>query len=222
MALKSGKTRGSFLDRVLFEGEEERLAEPGMARLSNYDLEQIDVNLLKTGLPDITQLHGDERSPVLFAPVAFATLTSPRGRREVLGLIAETQTRLNVRIVLEITHLDPGLPPSRLVEVLTQLRPVCRTVFARVKPERRAIMALSGCALAGVALQSTDLREPEDEDYLTRLRLIMQGIGPRLMVHNLRTTAAINVAHAAGVTYATLDLTHMGGSMPGVAEVAAA
>ena len=42
VALKSGKTRGSLLDRVMHEGAEEKSAEQGMARLSQYDVEQID------------------------------------------------------------------------------------------------------------------------------------------------------------------------------------
>ena len=214
VALKSGKTRGSLLDRTLYEGGEEKPSESAMARLSPYDLEQVDQALLKEGLKDISVLHGQERSPILFTPVAFATLASPRGRRDVLGLIAQTQLRLGARVVLEVTHLDPGLPPSRLVQVLTLLRPTCRTVFARLKPERRAIMALADCTLAGAAIEAAHIKDPQDEDWLTRVRLVMQTVGPRLLLHNLRSTAAINAAHAAGVNYASLDRTHMGGMMP--------
>jgi len=221
MALKSGKTRGSFLDRVLFEGEEEKPAEPGMARLSPYDIEQIDVSLLKAGLTDVVQLHGEERSPLLFVAVAYATLASPRGRREVLTQLAEAQQRLNARVILELTHLDPGLPPSRLVELLGLVRPTCKTVFARIRPERQAIIAVTDCALGGVSLESSDLKTPEDEDYLTRVRLVMRSVGPRMMLHNLRTTAAINVAHAAGITYASLDLTHTGAAEEATAGAAA-
>ena len=214
VALKSGRTRGSLLDRLLREAGEEKPADSGLGRLTEYDIEQIDRNLLETGLTAVKALHGNEPAKLLFVPAAYSTLSSPRGRREILGLIADAQTRLNAKVIMEISHLDPGLPASRLVEILAQVRPTCATVFARMKPDRQAIIALTDCTLAGVAIQASDLKSPDDVGFLTNLRLVMQTVGPRLILHNLRSTAAINAAHAAGVSYASLDLTQMGGKMP--------
>jgi hypothetical protein len=214
MALRSGRTRGSVLDRMLHEDGEEKPADSGLARLSSYDIEQVDRRLLSEGLAQAKTLHGDSRSPLLFAPAAFATLASPRSRRDVVEQLADAQKRLNARLVLEITHLDPGLPPSRLVEVLGLVRPVCKVVFARIKVERRAIMALTDCTLAGAAVEAAHLADPEDVELLTRVRLVLASIGPRMLLHNLRSTAAINAAHEAGISYASLDLTHMGVGMP--------
>ena len=214
VALKSGRTRGSALDRALREGGEEKPAGSGLALLSSYDVEQVDRGLLRDGLARTKALHGEGRSPLLFAPAAFATLASPRSRREVLGLLAEAQARLNARLVLEITHLDPGLPPSRLVEVLGLLRPLCRAVFARIKIERRAIMAVTDCTLAGASVEAAHIADPEDAELLTRVRLVLASVGPRMMLHNLRTTAAINAAHEAGISYASLDLALVGAAMP--------
>ena len=218
MALKSGRTRGSVLDRALREDGEERSAEAGLAQLSAYDIEQVDRGLLSQGLAQAKTLHGEGRSPLLFAPAAFATLASPRGRRDVVEMLTEAQKRLNARLVLEITHLDPGLPPSRLVEVLGLLRPICRVVFARIKVERRAIMALTDCTLAGAAVEAAHIADPEDEDLLTRVRLVLANVGPRMLLHNLRSTAAIHAAHGAGISYASLDLAHMGGALRNLAN----
>jgi len=214
VALRSGRTRGSVLDRVLHEDGEEKPAGPGLGRLSSYDIEQVDRGLLSEGLAQAKKLHGDGRSPLLFAPAAFATLASPRSRRDVVGLLAEAQARLNARLVLEITHLDPGLPPSRLVEVLGLLRPTCRVVFARIKVERRAIMALTDCTLAGASVEAAHIADPEDEDLLTRVRLVLASVGPRMLLHNLRSTAAIHAAHGAGISYASLDLSQLSGALP--------
>ncbi len=214
MALKSGKTRGSALDRLMFENGEEKPSGPGLSQLTDYDIEQVDVALLGEALGRAKTLHGGGRAPLLFAPASFRTLAAPRGRREVLGIVREVQERLNARVVLEVTHLDPGLPPSRLVEVLALLCPTCKVVFARVELERRALRAVVGCSLAGASLEAARIADPEDEELLTRVRLVLAGVGPRMMLHNLRTTAAINAAHAAGVSYASLDLTHMAMAAP--------
>jgi len=220
VALKSGRTRGSALDRLLREGGEEKPAEAGLARLSSYDIEQVDRSLLGEGLTGTRTLHGDGRAPLLFAPVAFCTLASTRSRRAVLGTLAEAQMRLGARLVLEITHLDPGLPPSRLVEVLALLRPTCRVVFARIRIERRAIMALTDCTLAGASIEAAHIADPEDEDLLTRIRLALASIGPRMLLHAVRTTAALHAAQGAGISYASLDLAHLGLAHPGVATPA--
>jgi len=211
MALKSGATRGSALDRVMREDGEEKPAGSGLARLSTYDIEQVDRGILNEGLSPAKALHGEGRSPLLFLPAAFCTLSAPRARREVLEMAKDAQRRLNARMVLEITHLDPGLPPSRLVELVGQVRPVFSVVFARIKVERRAIAAVTGCALAGAAVEAAHINDPEDAELLTRVRLVMAAVGPRMLLHNVRTTAAINAAHSAGISYASLDLTHMGG-----------
>jgi len=129
-------------------------------------------------------------------------------------MLTEAQKRLNARLVLEITHLDPGLPPSRLVEVLGLLRPICRVVFARIKVERRAIMALTDCTLAGAAVEAAHIADPEDEELLTRVRLVLASIGPRMLLHNVRSTASIHAAHGAGISYASLDLSLLGAAIP--------
>jgi len=104
------------------------------------------------------------------------------------------------------------------VEVLSLLRPACRTVFARIKVERRAIRAITDCTLAGVAIEAAHIADPEDEDLLTRVRLVLANVGPRMLLHNLRSTAAIHAAHGAGISYASLDLAHMGGALRNLAN----
>ena len=111
VALRSGRTRGSLLDRLMREDGVEKPADAGLARLPDYDIEQIDRNLLETGLMAIKTLHGREPSKVLFAPAAFSTLNSPRGRREVLGLIDHAQLRLKAQVVLAAHQNDSSRAP---------------------------------------------------------------------------------------------------------------
>jgi hypothetical protein len=209
ISLKLGLNRGSSLDRALRVAGEQRPAAQALAKLAPYDAVQMDRSILTEGLAAIQP--SSNRDALLFAPVSFSTLDAARSRREALALLTEAQARLGGRLVLEITALDSGLPPSRLIDVLTAVRPVCRTVYARLRPERKAIMALTDCALAGAAIEASDLADPEDADALTRIRLVLRAIGPRLLIHNLRTMAAINAARAAGITYASLDIARLGG-----------
>jgi hypothetical protein len=204
MALASGQTRGAVLDRALVGPDDVRPAAAAMARLSAYDVEQLDAWILEQGLSSIDE--AELRGAVLFAPATYSTLSSTRGRRAVLSLLGLAQRRLGARLVLEVTGLDHALPPSRLVEMLGAIAPVCRVVFARLRPERRAITALSACGLAGAAIDAARLPDPEDAEALTRLRLVLRAIGPRMLIHNLRTVKAIAAAREAGISYASLDI----------------
>ena len=210
IALKTGAARGVAIDRALKSDDEPKPAGAAMARLSEYDAQQLDRALLAAGLAAVSE--AEARDKALFAPVTFASLATPRARREILPLLLSEQARLGAHLVIEITTLDPGLPPSRLVEVLAAIRPSCRTVFARLRPERRAIKALVDCGLDGAAIEASDLDDPEDAEALTRIRLVLRAIGSRMLIHNLRSVNAINAAREAGVTYGALDIAGLGGA----------
>jgi hypothetical protein len=204
IALASGALRGAAIDRTVLSGDEVRPCGPAIDRLSAYDAEQLDAWVVASGL-DLVE-PAQVRGAVLYAPVTYATLSASRGRRAVLDLLAAAQARRAARLALEVTNLDPGLPPSRLIELLVAVKPICPTVLARLRPARRAIGALRRCGLAGAAVEAADLGEPADVAALTRLALMLQTIGPRLLAHSLRSIAAINAARAAGFTYASLDI----------------
>ena len=209
IALKGGAARGVAIDRVLRSDAEHKPAGAAVARLSEYDAQELDRHLLAEGLAAITE--AEARDKALFAPVTFASLATPRARREILPPLLAAQARLGAHLVIEITTLDAGLPPSRLVEVLAAIRPTCHTVFARLRPERRAIKALVDCGLDGAAIEASDLDDAEDAKALTRIRLVLRAIGSRMLIHNLRSVTAINAAREAGVTYGALDIAGLGG-----------
>lgn len=210
IALKGGAARGVAIDRVLKSDNEHKPAGAAVARLSEYDAQGLDRDLLAAGLAAVSE--AEARDKALFAPVTFASLATPRARREILPLLLAEQARLGAHLVVEITTLDAGLPPSRLVEVLAAIRPTCHTVFARLRPERRTIKALVDCGLDGAAIDASDLDDPEDAKALTRIRLVLRAIGSRMLIHNLRTVNAINAGREAGVTYGALDIAGLGGA----------
>ena len=163
-------------------------------------------------------LHGEGRAPLLFAPAAFETLASPRGRRDVVEMLIEAQARLNAKLVLEITHLDRGLPPSRLVEVAGPASACLQGGVSRgPRIERRAIAALSGPApWPSAAVEAAHIIDPEDEDLLTRVRLVMASIGPRMLLH---ARPALHGGHACRAwgghqLREPRSDSHMGGAVP--------
>ena len=60
-------------------------------------------------------------------------------------------------------------------------------------------------------VEASDLADPQDDKALTRIRLVLRAVGPRMLIHNLRTVNAINAAREAGVTYGALDIAGLGG-----------
>jgi len=184
IALQGGMARGVAIDRALKSDDEPRPAGAAVARLSEYDAHDLDRALAGAGLAAVNEVQA--RDKALFAPVTFASLATP-ARCEIPPRLVTAQNRLAAHLVLEVTTPDPGLPPSRLVEVLTAVRPVCGMIFARLRPERWAIEALSNFGLAGASIEASDQADPQDHKALTRIRLDLRAVGLRMLIHNLRT-----------------------------------
>ena len=211
IALKGGKSRGYAIDCGLRGA---RSARTVLRRLAASDVERVDLAALDAGLKALAAREERVRAPLLVLPAAFATFNSKRGRAQLLEHAAFAREALQATVILEVTSLPTGLAASRLVDLIGLIRPACEAVFVRIRPGKGVAAALDGCTLNGVAMEACDLDAPEDGPAMIRLLLILRMIGPTVMLHNLRSMAAIHAAREAGATYASFDLTHMSHEMP--------
>lgn len=204
IALKTGVRRGFAVDCELRDESGEHSAQPWFRKISEYDVERLNVAAIDKALNHI-RAQG-EPGGLLMMSAAYSTLASPRGRRAILERAAEARTGLKTLVMLEITALDSSVPQSRLAELVGRLRPSCKAVFARLNPTRAAMKAAAGCNLDGASIEAAYLRDPGNVEMMEAMVLVLHGVGPRVAFHNLRTMAAITAARAAGATYASLDI----------------
>ena len=150
--------------------------------------------------------HARQGGPLtLHVPAHFTSLATQRTRLRLLSLTQGVREAMRQSMLLEITGLDAGVPPSRLIEVVGLVRSLCAGVLGRVRPSRAALAAVRGCGLRGVVIEAP-LLAPQGADGDVRLRAFVaaaQGLSPNLIIHGLPGAGLIDAATTAGFSHAS-------------------
>jgi hypothetical protein len=180
------------------------------AALNPVDLERIDLAAAEHGFAALPEAEASEHPPLAFLGVSWSTARTPRARRRLLQIAAKSQVRLKTLPVCEIHGLEPGAPASVVRETAGLLQPIFRGVLVRISPKRLRSLGLADCGLTGAAVEAGDLAESRDQAAMLRTVLSLQRVGPGVMLHSLRSVAALSAARAAGARWASLDIVRSG------------
>lgn len=164
------------------------------------DAERVDEAVLERAR-DVTRTV---QAPLFVVPAAFSTLSSLRGRRLVSESLAELTDSGRRRIALEIRDLH-GVPPSRLAEVISQVKPWCHGVVAEVGIDRTDIAALAGCGFNAVSIRprSDWTRNPENERRFRSLGELARNISP-IVITRAFAPDGFEILRRAAFTHATI------------------
>jgi len=170
------------------------------------DLLQVDVAVMAYA----SQLLEEHRSTggrlTLHLPISYSSVASRRSRELTIKMMRHLHTAMRETTLIEIADLDPGVPPSRLIEVVSLIKPFCLGVLARVRPSRKALDAVRGCGLKGLVLEAGGLGRSAAEiaPMLKAFADAAHGIAPNLIVHGLEDIRMVEAARAAGLTHASV------------------
>ncbi|CAN5118933.1 hypothetical protein BH11PSE2_BH11PSE2_18280 [soil metagenome] len=141
----------------------------------------------------------------LHVPISYSTFATRQTREKLLALTAPVRDLLRTTVLFEIADLDPGVPPSRLIEVVALLKPFCMGVLARVKPTKAAIAAVKSCGLQGLVLDTHGLGRSSGETkaWMKAFADAAQGGATNFIAHGLASQGLVDVALAAGMTHAS-------------------
>ena len=173
------------------------------------DLEEIDVATLVYASTLLDEQLEQGGTLTLHLPLSFTSLAMQRTRQRLLDLTHGVREAMRRTVLLEIADLDPGVPPSRLIEVVGLVRSLCVGIIGRVKPTKAALAAVKGCGLRGVAVSAEYLspHQPEFDARLKAFVALAKDISPNLLIHGLPDARLIDVATAAGFTHASASET---------------
>jgi hypothetical protein len=221
IGLGEGRLRGHLLHVDVRESHG-ALGETAVDRsaLNPVDAERIDLAAAEQGLAALTPFEATDTPPLVFLPTAWTTARAPRARRRLLQITGQAQARLRMLPVAEMLGLDAGVPPSQVREAAGLLQPIFRGVLARAALKRGRQADLTDCGLTGAAVEAGDLGECRDAPAMLRTVLTLQRIGPGVMLHSLRSVAALHAARVAGARWASLDIVQAGWRLARDAEAA--
>lgn len=215
IGLKEGGLRGRALVYRLTEVEgEHRRMDP--SSLNSVDAERVDLAAMEAAFAALEPPAPGERPPLLILPVNWSTLRAEKSRRRLLRRAAAGQLGHGVLALCEIIGLDPGVPKAVIQEATGGLKPIFRGVLARTRPEPGLIRHLSGCGFTGAAVTAERLEAAEDDETMLRRVLMLQTIGPGVLIHGVGSVLALTAARAAGASWASLDITNTGGDARGL------
>jgi len=169
------------------------------------ELEEIDVATLVYASTLLDEQAEQGGSLTLHLPLSFTSLATQRTRQRLLDLTHGVREAMRRTVLLEIADLDPGVPPSRLIEVVGLVRSLCVGIIGRVRPTKAALAAVKGCGLRGVAVSAEHLgpHQPEFDARLKAFVALAKDVSPNLLIHGLPDSKLIDAAAAAGFTHAS-------------------
>ena len=144
----------------------------------------------------------------LHVPISFTSLATQRTRDRLLSLTQSVRESMRKSVLLEISDLHAGVPPSRLIEVVGLIRSLCVGVVGRVQPSKSALAAVQGCGLRALAVEA-DLLAPQKPQFEARLKAFValaKPVSPNLLIHGLSYSRQIDLASAAGFSHASVSM----------------
>jgi hypothetical protein len=176
--------------------------------LSNLDwglLEMADIINIDQGLKLLRMRSPDQRKMVMQVPASFSTFASARARQRITSEVARAAAELGLKVLFEVRGLD-GVPPHRILEVVSLIKPFCMTVVGAVSPDRKVISGLNKCGLSGVCLEYDGVRRDEEvlREYLSVLAQTARTTAGACMMQGFDNYRQMAVARLAGVTHASI------------------
>ena len=176
--------------------------------LANLDWnlrEQVDIVNVEQGLKLLRLRTPEQRKMMMLVPCAFSTFASARARQVITGEVQRAAAEMGLKVLFEVRGLD-GVPPHRVLEVVSLIKPYCMTVVGSVSAERKAISTLNKCGLSGVSIEYDGVKREDTalQDYLQTLSAAAKLAAGACMVQGFDNYRQMAIARLAGVTHASI------------------
>lgn len=137
-------------------------------------------------------------------PVGVDVLSRSRERLQLIARMQRLEPADRAMIVLELDGCSAGMPQSRMLELVSVVKPHCRAVVARIADGLPRPAIWRDCGLSGTAMVSDGTEALSERQLMHGLRrFAAAAAGPRSFVigHGLRRRGLVLSAWAEGFTH---------------------
>ncbi len=204
--MKKMQLIGHRLEAMVMEHVDNVLLDrKGLANVDWNLREQIDVVNIDQGLKLLRLRTPEQRKMMMVVPAAFSTFASARARQTIMAEVSRAAAEMGLKVLFEVRGLD-GVPPHRVLEVVSLIKPYCMTVVGSVSADRKTIGALNKCGLSGVCVEYDGGKRDDVtlQDYLQVLSTAAKQAAGACMVLGFDNYRQMAVARLAGVTHASI------------------
>ena len=122
------------------------------------DLDRVTLAKVAT---DLKRMEANNIKALLCLPVHVNTMSTMHNRNIYNYLCRDHLTHFADRLIFELVELPEGIPQSRLVDLVSGLRPYSRAVIARFPLEQKSFTSFRQAGLHAVGIDVYGSREPE-------------------------------------------------------------
>ena len=197
---------GHRLEALVMENLDNTLLDrKSLANLDWNLREQVDVVNIEQGLLLLRMRTPEQRKMMMVVPAAFSTFASARARQKITQDVSKAAAEMGLKVLFEVRGLD-GVPPHRVLEIVSMIKPYCMTVVGSVSADRKTISGLNKCGLSGVCFEYDGAKRDEAtlQEYLGQLAAASKLAAGACMVQGFDNYRQMAIARLAGVTHASM------------------
>lgn len=167
-----------------------------------HEMTQVTLDLLKLSAAQLRQLLQHGERVLLSVPVSYLVINNPVARMKLLAECRALDAELRPYLVFSVKDLPPGIPQSRVAEVVTILQAFCGgiTVRAPLRSGQR-LAAFRNAGVRGLGISLKGLAPEEYEREIGILTAEAKRAGVPSFVTSINDTVALHLALARGVQW---------------------
>jgi hypothetical protein len=203
-----GFTRIGFrmIRQVIVTHSREVLNAQQMANLSAADLLKVDLATLARGIDRLQAEASGEEHLSLIVPLSYASLSSSRGRAQLVQPLREAGKLVKCGVICEITDIE-GVPSSSLVAAVSLIKPFALLVEGRLTTaEPPLVRRLKGTGLRALSIECPPrLADDEFSDWAESVVRRAKRISRSVMVYQVRSERRAGELAMMGATHVSLQ-----------------
>jgi len=195
-----------MIRRVIVMSTGQELTARQTAALAAPDLLRADLATITRGVDRLAAESGQERHLSLIVPVSYSSLSSQRGRAELVAPIREAAALVKLGAICEILDIE-GAPSDALLSAVAQVRPVSLLVVGRITtPVPGAFARLAGAGLQAVSFSCPEQMGGDAEfiGWATAAVGAARKVAKSVLVYGAGSTRRAGVLASLGATHVSL------------------
>lgn len=202
-----GFTRIGFrmIRRVIITRNDEALSPTAIAELSAADRLRIDLATIARGLDRVLVDSDGERQLSLIVPLSFTSLSSARGRSELVQPLQEAGRHVACGVICEICDIE-GVPSGVLFSAVALIKPFALLVVGRLADVTPSVVAqLGGAGLRALSVECP--RGLSDAEFVSWSARTLRGakrVARSVMVYGVESARRAGELGLLGATHVSL------------------
>lgn len=202
--LATGASIGLRLAQRVHSGADDvLLGAEAVSDFAGIDRQRLDGSAVIHGLAQ--HRERGQQTPTLIVSMSYASLSSQRGRSEMVGLLQQARQYAALGVICEVSGVE-GAPHAQLQEAVAIIRPLSLFVVGRIDAPSQVVWSqLRGTGLRGVAFDCPPFEG--DAVFLgwakamtTRARRVASSV----LLYGVPSIGFVSRLAEAGATHATL------------------